>query len=140
MIKSKFMYILNRKIKKQSEQVFEGISRGRKKALENWFRDKWVQMENVSHIIKNFDEDTTKVLGEMNERLKQYKDFCEFIILDDKGIIFQSTYNKHKGIDMSSFPNYKKGMQEERFMYGPYVDKYTLDIDLSKRNFQTKLR
>ncbi|AND84578.1 methyl-accepting chemotaxis protein [Clostridium tyrobutyricum] len=139
MIKSKFMYILNRKIKKQSEQVFEGISRGRKKALENWFRDKWVQMENVSHIIKNFDEDTTKVLGEMNERLKQYKDFCEFIILDDKGIIFQSTYNKHKGIDMSSFPNYKKGMQEERFMYGPYVDKYTLDIDLSKKKFSDEV-
>ncbi len=40
MIKLKLMYSLNKKIKNQSRQVFEGISKGRKKALDNWFRDK----------------------------------------------------------------------------------------------------
>lgn len=60
MIKLKLMYSLNKKIKNQSRQVFEGISKGRKKALDNWFRDKWMQLENTENIIKNFDEDDRK--------------------------------------------------------------------------------
>ena len=37
-------YFLNRNLKEHSERVFEGISNGRKKALDNWFKDKWVQV------------------------------------------------------------------------------------------------
>lgn len=131
----KLMYALNRKLKAQSEQVFEGISKGRKKALENWFRDKWIQLENISDIIKNFHEQDDKLLTELNEKLKQYEDFCEFIILNHKGIVIKSTCSKHLGTDMSNFPNYKKGMENEKLMYGPYEDRNTLDIDLSKKKF-----
>lgn len=135
MTKVEFMHVLNRKIKNQSEKVFEGISKGRKKALENWFRDKWMQLENTSNIIKNFDEDDKNLLHELGKKLNQYEDFCEFLILDDNGIVIQSTFSKHSGIDMSNFPNYKKGMNDEKLMYGPYEDKNTLDIDLSKKRF-----
>ena len=31
-------------MREQSELIFEGISNGRKKALENWFENRWLQM------------------------------------------------------------------------------------------------
>jgi methyl-accepting chemotaxis protein len=133
------MYALNKKIKIQSEQVFEGISKGRKKALENWFRDKWIQLDNTNNIIKNFHEQDDKLIMELNQKLKQYEDFCEFIILDDKGIVIKSTCNKHLGLDMSNFPNYEKGMKNKKLMYGPYEDQNTLNIDLSKKKFADEI-
>lgn len=135
MIKLKIMYLLNRKIKKEAEGVFEGISKGRKKALENWFKDKWMQLENTCNIIKCFQEDDKKLVEELNEVLKQYKDFCEFFVLNDTGTITQSTCNKHIGLDIKNFPNYEKALKGEKFMYGPYKDKNTLDIDLSGKKF-----
>lgn len=134
-IRLKLMYLLNRNIKKQSEQVFEGISKGRKKALDNWFNDIWVQLENTTNFIKNIDETDSKFLDELNGRLKQYDNFCEFLILDSNGVVINSTLQKHIGYTMSSFPNFKKGMINEKYMYGPYEDKDTLDIDLSHKKF-----
>lgn len=135
MMKLKIMYLLNRRIKGQSEKVFEGISKGRKKALENWFKDKWMQLENTCNIIRCFQEDDKKLLEELKEELNQYKDFCEFFILNDTGTVIESTCSKHIGLNMSYFPNYEKGIKGEKFMYGPYEDENTLDIDLSKKKF-----
>ncbi|MFL0194126.1 methyl-accepting chemotaxis protein [Clostridium sp. WILCCON 0269] len=135
MIKLKFMHLINKKIKEQSEEVFEGISKGRKKALENWFKDKWMQLENTCNIIRCFKQNDHKLLEELNEGLNQYKDFCEFFILNDTGQVIQSTCSKHIGLTMNNFPNYEKGLKGERLMYGPYEDKNTLDIDLSQKKF-----
>ncbi|OAA86814.1 methyl-accepting chemotaxis protein [Clostridium ljungdahlii] len=135
MIKLRLMYSLNKKIKSQSRQVFEGISKGRKKALDNWFKDKWMQLENTENIIKNFDEDGSNLLQELNKKLNQYEDFCELFILDESGKILNSTCKNHIGIDMSTFPSYKSGIKNEKLMYGPYEDAHTLDIDLSKKKF-----
>lgn len=134
-VKLQLMYALNGKIKEQSEEVFEGISKGRKKALDNWFKDIWIQLENTSNIIKNIKESDIKFSGELNSKLKQYESFCEFLILNDKGIVINSTYEGHVGNNMYEFPNFKKGMSDEKYMYGPYEDKSTLDIDLSKKKF-----
>lgn len=139
MLKLKLMYALNRNIKSQSEKVFEGISKGRKKALDNWFRDIWIQMENTSNIIKNVEGDYNKLLDELNAKLNQYENFCEFLILDNNGVVVSATCKKHIGLNMSDYPNYKKGMKDENFMYGPYEDKNTLDIDLSKKNFSDEV-
>ncbi|WP_446899111.1 methyl-accepting chemotaxis protein [Clostridium sp. LBM24168] len=135
MVKLKFMHMLNRKIKDQSEQVFEGISRGRKKALDNWFRDRWMQLETTSNVLKNFDENEDKLQEELDERLKQYEDFCELFILDDRGNVLESTCRKHMGLNMSNLPGYKNGMKNEKLMYGPYEDSKTMDIDLSSKKF-----
>lgn len=134
-IKLQLMHAINRKIKKQSEEVFEGISKGRKKSLDNWFKDIWIQIENTSNIIKNIDEKDLKFFDELKDKLDQYESFCEFLILDSSGIVINSTYKGHIGNNMSNFPNFQKGMKNEKYMYGPYEDKSTLDIDLSKKKF-----
>lgn len=139
MIKLNLMYALNRSIKSQSEQVFEGISKGRKKALDNWFRDIWMEIENTSNIIKNIEGDYDKLLETLNIKLEQNESFCELLILDNKGTVISSTCKKHIGIDLSSFPNFRKSMNDENYMYGPYEDKNTLDIDLSHKKFSDEV-
>lgn len=135
MIKLKVMHALNRNLKEQSEQVFEGISKGRKKALDNWFRDKWIQLENTCGMIKSFNENNHLLTKELDSRLKEYDDFCEFLILNEKGRVLASTCGQHIGLDMSRLPNYEKSMDNEKLMYGPYEDPLTLDIDLSRKKF-----
>ena len=50
-------YFLNRNLKEHSERVFEGISNGRKKALDNWFKDKWVQVNNIKNSLIALEND-----------------------------------------------------------------------------------
>lgn len=139
MLRLKIMYLLNRRIKEQSEKVFEGISKGRKKALENWFKDKWMQLENTCNIIRCFEENDKKLLEDLNGELSRYKDFCEFFILNDTGSVIESTCSKHIGLNMNNLPNYEKGLKKEKFMYGPYEDKNTLDIDLHDKKFSDEV-
>lgn len=128
-------YLLNKKLKNHSEKVFEGISRGRKKALENWFRDKWIQLEMTRDTISTFKENDNKLSTILEEKMSKVSDFCELFILDDRGRVMESTCKNHKGMDMSDFPNYLSGIRGEPLMYGPYEDPKTLDIDLSKKDF-----
>ena len=61
----KLKYLLNRNLKEHSEKVFEGISNGRKKALDNWFNDKWAQLENIKNsLVALEDNDENDVIPE----------------------------------------------------------------------------
>ncbi|WKB37150.1 hypothetical protein QS257_10920 [Terrilactibacillus sp. S3-3] len=140
MIKLTVMHALNRKLKAQSEQVFEGISKGRKKALDNWFRDKWIQLENTCGMIKSIDENHRLLPKELDSRLKEYDDFCEFLILSDKGNVLKSTCSQHTGLDMSHLPNYQKSLNNEKFMYGPYEIRRHLILIYPAKNLPMKSR
>lgn len=128
-------YLLNKKLKNHSEKVFEGISKGRKKALENWFKDKWIQLEITRDTISPFREDNNDLSTMLVEKMDKVLDFCELFILDEKGKVKESTCKSHIGMDMSDFPNYLSGLREEPLMYGPYEDSKTLDNDLSGKKF-----
>ncbi|TGA98105.1 methyl-accepting chemotaxis protein [Sporolactobacillus shoreae] len=129
------MHALNRKLKGHHEKVFEGISNGRKKALDNWFRDRWVELENANQIAFSYDERGSEIAAVMKAQLKQSSDFIEFLLLDEKGKVIVSTLEKHNGDVMADLPNYSKGMENKRLMYGPYEDSRTLDVDCSDQHF-----
>lgn len=129
------MHALNRRLKGHHEKVFEGISNGRKKALDNWFRDRWVELENANQIAFSYDERGSEIAAVMKAQLKQSSDFIEFLLLDEKGKVIVSTLEKHNGDVMADLPNYSKGMENKRLMYGPYEDSRTLDIDCSDQHF-----
>lgn len=134
-MKLQLAYLLNRRLKNHSENVFEGISRGRKKALENWFKDKWVQLEMTKDLVSTFREDDGAILATLMDKLSQVQDFCEIFILDEYGKVNISTFNDHKGVDMGYLPNYESGLEGKPLMYGPYIDPKTLELDLSKKKF-----
>jgi len=131
----KIKYLLNRNLRQHSEKVFEGISNGRKKALDNWFKDKWAQIETIKNSILLLENKDTVVYDFLCENVNKYEDFCEIFVLDDQGVVSVSSCKEHIGLDMKDLPNFKSSLQGKSLMYGPYVDKRTLDNDLSNKTF-----
>lgn len=131
---SKFKYLLNKDLKLHSEKVFNGISNGRKKALENWFRDKWAEINNIKNNVLSL-EDNEDINNYLKEKVKTYEDFCEIFISDQYGKVICSSFDKHIGINISKLPNFEAAKNEKPLMYGPYVDELTLDLDLSDKKF-----
>lgn len=101
---------------------------GRKRALEEWFEDQWFQLEMIKHSISNPDDTRALKNQTLVDEMNGDKEFIELFILDVHGKVIASSFEKHIGIDLSSFPNYKYGIEGKRYMYGPYCDPYTLDI------------
>ena len=131
----KIKYLLNRNLREHSEKVFEGISNGRKKALDNWFNDKWAQLDNIKNSLVALEDDNEIVYNYLVENVNKYEDFCEIFILDENGLVSVSSCKKHIGLNMSDLPNLKAGLEGRSLMYGPYIDKRTLDTDISNKNF-----
>lgn len=128
-------YFLNRNLKEHSERVFEGISNGRKKALDNWFKDKWVQINNIKNSLIALENDD-KIINEfLEETVSKYEDFCEIFVLDNEGMVSVSSCKAHIGTMMTDLPNLKRGLEGKSLMYGPYVDKLTLDTDIKGKRF-----
>lgn len=131
----KLRYLMNRNLREHSEKVFEGISNGRKKALENWFNDKWAQLENIKNSLVTLEDNDRIINSYLVENVKKHEDFCEIFILDEKGIVSVSSCKKHVGMDMSDLPNFKAGLEGRSLMYGPYIDKRTLNTDIRDKKF-----
>ena len=131
----KMKYLLNKKLCAQSMRTFEGISHGRKKALDNWFLDKWAQIDSIKNSLTALQDNETVINGYLGKLVKEYEDFCEIFTLDENGIVTVSSCDKHIGLDMSYLPNFKAGKEGRMLMYGPYVDKRTLETDLHGKKF-----
>lgn len=130
--------VFNKKLRVHSEKVFEGIARGRKKALENWFNDTWVALEltrdSISSYLDTFQVNHDEIIGILEEKRAQFKDFSELFIINQEGIVNISTYEGHLKKDFSFLPNFKVGLNNKPLMYGPYEDKATVEIG----NFNSK--
>lgn len=131
----KLKYLINRNLREHSEKVFEGISNGRKKALDNWFIDKWAQLENIKNSLMALEDDDNIVYDYLVENVKKHEDFCEIFVLDENGIVSVSSCKEHIGLNMSDLPNLKAGLEGRSLMYGPYIDKRTLDTDINNKQF-----
>ena len=131
----KLKYLINRNLREHSEKVCEGISNGRKKALDNWFNDKWAQLENIKNSLMALEDDDNIVYDYLVENVKKHEDFCEIFVLDENGIVSVSSCKEHIGLNMSDLPNLKAGLEGRSLMYGPYIDKRTLDTDIHNKQF-----
>ncbi|MDF2613572.1 MAG: methyl-accepting chemotaxis protein [Clostridia bacterium] len=139
----KLKYLLNRSLKSHSEQVFEGISKGRKKALDNWFKDTWVALELTRDTVLayfnqnelNYDEITAILAA----KAEQFKDFSELFLINQEGKVYSSTYKKNIGTYMNNLPNYISGIDHKPLMYGPYTDACTLEIGKFNSNFSDEV-
>ena len=138
-MKEKMRYAFNRKKKKQSELIFETISNGRKKELDNWFKDRWIQMDVIKKtlISENSNEELMQEL--LLEACNNSQTFVEVFLVDGNGAVIASSHKPHIGDSIREFPNVKKGLQNENYMYGPYCDKKTLDLELSHKLFHDEV-
>lgn len=135
----KIAYLFNHRLKNQSESIFEGISNGRKKALDNWFNDQWMQLHSIAKSLIILNESSQNLNEVLQDSMEHYNTFIEVFVLDCKGIVIASTFTPHVGNSFAEFINYKKGIAGESYMYGPYCDKQTLDITVSDRQFSDEV-
>jgi methyl-accepting chemotaxis protein len=126
-------YLLNPGLKEETERVFEGIASGRVRELNNWFEDKWLQLELVKDSIHNQFErlesvDHQKLNTILAEKQKQFKEFSEFFIINEMGDINISSASRQRGKNVKTTTYFQKAMSGDCYMYGPYTDSDTLEI------------
>ncbi|MBU3156760.1 methyl-accepting chemotaxis protein [Clostridium estertheticum] len=128
----------NKKLRINSEKIFEGIAKGRKKALETWFKDTWIALELTrDSLLAYFDENEIdfKELTKLLEKKRlRFQDFSELFILNKDGVNIISTSTLNLKKEMKSLPNFIEGMENKPLMYGPYIDIDTQQIG----NFNSK--
>ncbi|WP_244834467.1 HAMP domain-containing methyl-accepting chemotaxis protein [Clostridium sp. BJN0001] len=134
-LRVKLEHFLYGGLEEHSKKVFEGISNGRKKALYNWFDDKWVQVNNIKESLTALQNDKSVINKYLEEVVKKYEDFCEIFVIDTNGKVKVSSCAKHRDSNMSDLENLKKGIEGKKFMYGPYIDERTLDADINEKKF-----
>lgn len=134
-MKEKIRSLRNHDMKERSESIFEGISNGRKKALINWFNDQWMKIEYIKKLLILANETEDSLQDILLWSIEQYNTFVEVFVVDENGIVIASSFRRHIGDSIKDFPNLKKGLDGENYMYGPYSDRKILDLDLSNKQF-----
>lgn len=139
-LKEKYLYLWNHDRKSEAEKIFEGIAAGRKKALENWFKEQWMKIEVMGKEISAVtDNENVNVNQMLTEIYHAYAEVIECFLVDEKGVVMSSSYNGHIGMDYSFLPNIEKGKEGLSYMYGPYIDKATLDLPTRDRIFHDEV-
>lgn len=135
-LKERYLYFWNHDRKAEAESVFEGIAARRKGALESWFKEQWMKIEvmgkEISSVMDNENTDLTQVLSELYHA---YDEVLECFLVDEGGVVRASSYQGHIGKDYSFLPNIARGKEGLPYMYGPYMDKATLDLPVGERIF-----
>ena len=134
-----FSHIINKKLNEESIKVFEGIARGRKRALENWFNDKWTELELIKDSVNAYLDEKEVDLVKINEiisgKREQFRNFSEIFFINKDGYVSTSTYKANIGKCLKDFPAYLRGMEGKPLMYGPYIDEDTLKIGQCNSKF-----
>ncbi|MCD1258909.1 methyl-accepting chemotaxis protein [Paenibacillus athensensis] len=139
-------YRLNREMKEDVEEIFEGIAHTRMQILKTWVESSWSHLERLQPGVWN--PGGSEGAGSWNEAaanqaLEQMRrravDFSELFVLDQQLTVRYSTYAKHIGRSYVSGGDWKRGLDYARegrkCLYGPFVDALTLEIGPSSSSF-----
>ncbi|WP_028608295.1 methyl-accepting chemotaxis protein [Paenibacillus harenae] len=146
---------LNRDLKADVEQSFEGIAETRKELLTSWATDYW------NHIDRLADQLTTVLAhGQQSEspsiqqQIKKWFDrtyaraidFTELFLLDANQTVASSTYPAHIGETYGIESCIHKGLayssqngKLQKCLYGPYSDPATLKLGARSSSFHDKM-
>lgn len=126
-------YRRNQRLKEHSKKVFEGIALGRKRALEEWFEDKWFQLEMIKNQILTYNYRIEELNEVLLEETKNHDELIELFILNDQGEVIASSFKKHLQLSFKTFKNLEYAKAGKRYLYGPYCDEHTLDIPVERK-------
>lgn len=146
---------LNQGMKKDVEQIFEGIAETRKELLASWAHEYWGHIERLAEQITAVaaagqlvhQEEQRQAIGRLLERTyARGHDWTELFLLDQEGTVQVSTYEKHRGTAYSSGSviapglNYVKGGgKPQPCLFGPYGDPVTLNLGPRSSSFHDKM-
>jgi methyl-accepting chemotaxis protein len=136
-------YRLNRRLKSDVEDIFEGIAQTRVQLLNGWVEEYWSHLSRLREQIQQ--NARTDVLLErlFSAAQKRGNDFSEIYLLDEKQTVLSSTYAKHVGTTYNPNSSIWRGlettMQGKPCLLGPYSDLLTLEIGPSSSKFHDKM-
>ncbi|WP_424766606.1 methyl-accepting chemotaxis protein [Paenibacillus sp. sgz302251] len=146
---------LNKDLKEDVEQSFEGIAETRKELLDAWAKDYWNHMDRLAEQVSGVlvpGERVSSASAQLNiERLfeRAYAraiDFTEIFLLDEGHNVVISTNMSHKGTAYLSISCLQKGLaysnqkgKLQKCLFGPYSDPVTLQLGPRSSSFHDKM-
>lgn len=155
-------YRLNRHLKRDVEEIFEGIAETRMQLLKDWTTDYWRHLTRLLEQLQSVNGglplsgDAGGAASEALERLiggtyTRATDFTEIFLLDREGTVAYSTHLPHKGRTYGSGAVFAPGLGYARSggegggagarpcLFGPYPDQLTLEIGSRSSAFHDKM-
>jgi methyl-accepting chemotaxis protein len=143
---------LNKHLKEDIEEIFEGIANTRKELLTEWATDCWTHLERYCTEAASsvqgsavWQAESAPVWGRLSQAVRQRAaDFSELFVLNDKLDVIFSTYAPHMGQSAAGAP-FREGVfysskhKDGRCLYGPYADPLTVQIGPSTSSFHDKM-
>lgn len=144
-------YRLNRRLKSDVEDIFEGIAHTRMELLKDWTNEYWSHLDrllsqmisqaNGGSLWENPDSASWQRMFATTHR--RAADFSEIFLLNADGKVVCSTYASHVG-SMELNGAFASGLEftkdkKEKCLFGPYGDPLTLDIGPSTSTFHDKM-
>ncbi|MGO4110672.1 methyl-accepting chemotaxis protein [Paenibacillus sp. YAF4_2] len=149
---------LNRGMKKDVEQIFEGIAETRKELLTSWAQEYWGHLERLAEQVEavaalgqlgqlGHQEEHGPQIGRLLERTyARGNDWTEIFLLDENGQVEVSTYDKHRGTSYSDGSILAPGLTYVRAggvprpcLFGPFGDPVTLKLGPRSSSFHDKM-
>lgn len=152
---------LNRNLKEDIEDIFEGIAETRKELLFSWSHEYWGHMDRLKEQLNKDKPYGSTVVGEhphpfstsapLNQEqlfsamYSRAADFTELFLLNPSGEVTYSTYASHIGISYGkSSPlggaiTHLAGSDSGKLLFGPYADPVTLTIGPRSSAFHDKM-
>lgn len=141
-------YRLNRHLKNDVEEIFEGIAQTRMQLLTIWVEEYWSHLDKLQEALV-----TEGLAGDLEhlftQTLKRGPDFSEVFMLDEQGAVRYSTYSAHIGKIYShtggsgSTSGFTLGLGQakagKKCLFGPYSDPLTLQIGPSTSSFHDEV-
>jgi methyl-accepting chemotaxis protein len=130
-VRRKLSFFLNPGLKGHTENTFNGIAKGREKAVYNWFDDSWTAMMlTVKRLLVEPANLTDEKAEALNECLKQqhalFSDFSELFVANAEKKVIASTHRAHMGRKINR--PYTSAFGRAPYMYGPYADDDTMAV------------
>lgn len=145
-------YRLNKHLKEDIEEIFEGIANTRKELLTEWATDCWTHLERYCAEAASsaqgsalWQAESAPVWERLSQAVRQRAaDFSELFVLDGKLNVIYSTYAPHMGQNAADAPFregalYSSKQKDGRCLYGPYADPLTVKIGPSTSSFHDKM-
>ncbi|MGF7048885.1 methyl-accepting chemotaxis protein [Paenibacillus sp. DS2015] len=143
-------YRLNRHLKKDVEQIFEGIAQTRMQILETWVHEYWSYLDKLLLEVQanGLTLEQGLITGNNVERLfadchKRGTSFSEVFVLGQERKVLYSTYPSHVGAIYSDKHEVTSGIQESlkgnKCLFGPYRDPLTVEIGPSTSQFHDEM-
>ncbi|MEK3719495.1 methyl-accepting chemotaxis protein [Paenibacillus sp. FSL H8-0034] len=144
-------YRLNRELKADVEDIFEGIAHTRKELLTSWTVEYWSHMERLLEQMELIDEDRTKSVERWALSMDKLfaaarsraMDLSEIFLLDEQATVVFSSHSAHTGIRYGTSSVISAGLEYthagSKCLYGPFADPLTLEIGPSTSAFHDKM-